>query len=672
MLTEQVEAPVIQLEGISVSSDAAEEAAVSRWTQKIVSARDTTFKDDFDRMRKNMEFAFGIQWPGQKNLSDDRYIANMVNRAINQKVANLYARDPKAIYRRRKRLLYQVWDEKLESLAAALQRATLAEAGKLPPDMEAAAILQDYEHGKALKEKIDRVGQTLELAYQYQVDSQRPDFKVQMKQLVRRVITCSVGYVIPLFERLNETVLASSENQSPLLERVNRIQQVAKNLKLQSGDTQSAEVEQLRLLSESIAASMLQPGPESEGMTERIVFDFVPSTSIIVDPACRALKGFVGARWIAHEMVLPVGVVNAFFKCDVKPGEAAKSYDAGKEVQTENASLVDTQDATETRVCLWHVFDLDTKSHFYIVHGHKGYVQKPKPPTPSIQGFFPVFALTFNDVEVVEGQKATIYPPSDVDLMRAPQCEWNRTRDALREHRKARAPKHLTPKGVLSDPDLAAIANGAPNEVIQLESVTMKDDMTKILMPFPHEPIDPAVYETRTLSDDMMYAQGSQEANLGPARPNVTATVGSIAENSRMTMSSSNVDDLDDFLSAIARACGEMLLQEMSPATVKQIAGDGAAWPDADRREFLNSIYLETMAASSGRPNKALELQNARELGPLLIQAGANPAFLVREFIKRLDDRLEPEDAFPLNAGSPTPMMKPRQQSDGPQPPAPQ
>jgi hypothetical protein len=360
--------------------------------------------------------------------------------------------------------------------------------------------------------------------------------------------------------------------------------------------------------------------------------------------------------------VLERDYVNSYFELDIETGtDGAKDYGPDNREQNPQSDESE-QDSPPKMVCLWHVFDLDTKSTFFIVDGYKKYVQAPMPAEPQVKGFYPFAALTFNDCEVEEGQKATIFPPSDVDLMHHAQKEWNRTRDGLRSHRKARAPKWMVPKGVLSEADLDNIANGTPCEAIELESVTKQDDMEKILKPFPHEAIDPAVYDTKPLSDDIMFAVGAQEANMGPAKANVTATVGSIAEQSRMVLASSNVDDLDDFLSLLAKMGGEMLLREMSEQTVKQIAGPGAAWPVVNRNDFLNAIYLETVAASSGRPNKAIELQNARELGPLLLQAGANPMFLVRELVKRLDDRIDPEDAFPLvPQGPPNQVVQPPQ-----------
>ncbi len=170
--------------------------------------------------------------------------------------------------------------------------------------------------------------------------------------------------------------------------------------------------------------------------------------------------------------------------------------------------------------------------------------------------------------------------------------------------------------------------------------------MTKLVVPFQHAAIDPSLYDTAPLQQDILLAVGSQEANLGPLS-GATATEASISEQSRMTTTTSNVDDLDDLLSDLARAGGEVLMRECSVEVVKRIVGPGAVWPQ-NAEDFINEIYLEIVAASSGRPNKAMEIANFERVVPFLIQAGANPQFIVREALKRLDDRIDPQDALPL------------------------
>jgi hypothetical protein len=56
---------------------------------------------------------------------------------------------------------------------------------------------------------------------------------------------------------------------------------------------------------------------------------------------------------------------------------------------------------------------------------------------------------------------------------------------------------------------------------------------------------------------------------------------------------------------------------------------------------------------SSGRPNKAIELQNFERVSPTLLQIpGIDPTWLAKEAIRRMDDRLDITDA--MAAGMPS------------------
>src|SRR3546814_7077290 len=77
---------------------------------------------------------------------------------------------------------------------------------------------------------------------------------------------------------------------------------------------------------------------------------------------------------------------------------------------------------------------------------------------------------------------------------------------------------------------------------------------------------------------------GSKEANLGGAA-GATATESSIAEGSRISSLESNTDDLDELLTTLARATGQLMLMELSVEKVIEIVGPGAAWPNLDRED---------------------------------------------------------------------------------------
>jgi hypothetical protein len=145
---------------------------------------------------------------------------------------------------------------------------------------------------------------------------------------------------------------------------------------------------------------------------------------------------------------------------------------------------------------------------------------------------------------------------------------------------------------------------------------------------------------------DILTVVGTQEANLGPTS-NATATEVSVAESARLTSTGMAVDAIDGLLSELARAGGEILLMEMSPDTVSKIVGPGASWPTLDRETIKEQIVLEVQAASSGRPNRNLEMANFTQIAPILMQIpGVSAKFMAKEAVKRLDDRLDLEEAF--------------------------
>lgn len=644
--------------GIEKSKDdeasESEKAAVKMWTTRINQAKRSKWEPEFERMRENMDFVYGIQYKGQKGLSsEDRYICNLTLRAVNQGVAMIYARDPKVEARRRPRMDFQIWDGKLETIQQVAGMSAQAQMMGAPVPPQFMALINDFMQGALHRELVRKVGDTLETLFQYQMDTQSPSFKLQMKQLVRRVRVCGVGYIKVEFCRNYENELTQSETRMALPDRMKRAKYIFEQIEKGKVDEFSAELEELKSLIASFQTAPLDY--ETVKVKEHLSFDFPRATSIIPDPNTRMLKGFVGAHWLVEECYYPLDFVNAYFECDIKPGGDLTYYGRTNKPDEGYLESGEKQDNRKKKVCLWTVWDLDTKSTFVLCQGCKKYVVAPEPVTPATKGFWNIVAVTFNDIEVEEGCKATIFPPSDVDLIKSPQKEWNRTRQALRRHRKANAPKYLYPDGSISEEDLDRLENAEDQQFVKIKGLMPGAKPTDVIQALKVEPIADALYNTEPLREDTLLASGQQEANIGPAQPNVTATTSTIAEQSRMTVSGSDSDGLDDSLTEVAKIGGEMLLKEMSLQTVKHVCGIGAVWPDQNREDFINEIELQVVAASSGRPNKAVEISNWSQIAPLLMQAGANPQAVIRETVKRADDRLEPADFFPL----PLPLMQP-------------
>jgi hypothetical protein len=193
---EVVETVTTDMNGEEAVVDPAELQHVKRVLEAIKS--DKQFHDNaFRTMRRDMFMARKgydpKEYPGKTS-----YVANICGRHVKQKTAALYAKNPKAIARRKERMDFAVWDEDPKSLQLAMQTVQLAQqaiAGaqmapdpmtgaptpvlpEIPPEIQAAfeeaqSVIADYQQGMARRKAVDKLGKTLEILYA-QAISRRP------------------------------------------------------------------------------------------------------------------------------------------------------------------------------------------------------------------------------------------------------------------------------------------------------------------------------------------------------------------------------------------------------------------------------------------------------------------------------------------------------------------
>lgn len=617
--------------------DDARAALVTSWCDRVKEAK-KRHADAFKRMRDNMRFAKGKQWPNQRK-NDTRYVANLTQRHIRQRTASLYAKNPKAIARRRPRMDFAIWDEKQESLITAMQAMA---AGV--PDPTSLAILQDYERGMSQRAMLGKTAKTLEILFNYYLSEQNPVFKTQAKKLIVRVLTCGVGYIKLGFQRAMGKSPDMMRKIRDFSERLAKLERLSADFADGEIDSTEADAEELRLALQALQAQ------NDVLIREGLVFDFPSATSIIPDPQCTDLNGFVGADWVAQEFMFSADKIQEIYGVDV--GKSFTSYTPMGNISKKNDGLA----------CVWEVYDITTGLVYTVCDGYPEFLEEPDSPIIELERFWPFFTLIFNDLE--DDEDDCLFPLSDVDFIRHPQMEHNRARQGLREHRQANRPKYAAAAGALSDDDMESLEEVPAHGIVKMNSLAPGEKIEDKLQAVKHEGINPAMYDTSYLFDDVMRVAGAQEANFGGVS-GASATESSIAEGSRLSSTESNVDDLDDMLTEIARAAGQVLIQEVSPETAKKIAGNGAVWPsDMSREDVASEIYLEVEAGSSGRPNKAQEVANFERMAPYIIQIpGINPEWLGREAIRRMDDRLDMTDA--MTAGLPSITMMNQQSQPG-------
>jgi hypothetical protein len=630
----------------------------------------------FAKMRLDQDFCYGRQW-SKESWEDDRYTANITLRHVQQRVAALYAKNPKVAARRRTRLMSTAWDGTMSAVMLSMQQLQMAqEAGDLQMAQQPMQVMQDAQQVTQYKDQMDKFGRTLELLYDYNIDEQVHPFKIMMKLMVRRAVTTGVGYSKIGFQRVMELGPELEAQIADITQRMATMERsIADVADGEQTDQNAAEMESLRLQMQAMQAE------EEQVVREGIIFDYPDSTSIIPDRKTRQLREFLGSDHVTQEYILSPNEVKEIYGVDVHKG--FRAYRPGTtddplvspltgqyDQHTDSWQYDDmdpSSDSYRNAVCLvWETYDRKTGLVYITCDGYKDFLREPAAPEVWIERFFPWFPLVLNECD----HPKRIYPPSDVELIRDAQREYNRLREGLREHRIANRPATAVAAGALSEEDVDKMEQRPPNALIEIDGLQPGQKVDDLIQPMRGPGLDPNLYEVNGIFEDILRTVGVQEANLG-AVSGGTATESSIAESSRQSSMASNVDDLDDILTQMARSAGQIMLAEVSEETVKEVVGPGAVWPEMTRDQLAKEIFLEIEAGSTGKPNQAQEIQNFERLAPILMQIpGITPEMLAKEALRRLDDRLELDDVFDQNMLSIQAMNQAAGQQPGPEDPA--
>lgn len=652
---------------------------------KMVKEAKTHWRRVFDNMERDQRFCAGEQWPSEtkgalfNDAWDDRYIANITLRHVQQRVASLYAKNPRAVARRRKRLLSTVWDGQMQSLQMAqktimdaqnAEQAMQAMQMGMPPLMgpdgmpapvppppdpvavqQAQAVLSDAQNAKAEVDQVRRIAETLELLYEYEIGEQAQPFKTMMKLVIRRACTAGVGWVKVGFQRTMGKSPDYDTRMADLEGRLSMIERISADLADGEIHEDNPEVEELRL-----AMADLE-NEQDIVLREGLQLSYPKSTAVIIDPRCVALREFVGCDWAAEEYCLSLNEIKETYGVDVsKSYQAYERTDVGSDYERARALFErgkndDGYDKSDSESALvWEIYNKKTGMVYVVCDGYPDFLREPASPDPWIERFYPWFPVMFNECD------GRVYPPSDVTLVRPMQLELNRSRQGMREHRFASRPKMAYAEGLLSQEDLDALRTHPVNALIAISGLQPSQNINQVLQPIEGFPFNPAIYEVNPVFQDLMRAVGDQEANLG-GTTDATATQTQVAQQSRSSALGCAIDDIDETLSSVAKAAGEILLLNVSEDTVKEIVGPGAVWPTLTKAEVAKNVYLEIEAGSSGKPDQQLAVMNYERLAPILMQLpGITPMFLAREAIRRLDDKLDINEA--LSDGAPSIMAQ--------------
>jgi hypothetical protein len=617
---------------------------VSRWQNRVKRGK-RHWRGQFKRMRENMEFCEGRQWPdiSKNEKRDDRYVANICIRHVLQRTAELYPNNPTMRAKTKPKLIATTWDGSSQSLLQAQQSMMMgAQTGMIDPN--AMAVLHDAALVKQFDNMMERVGKTLELLYEYNIQEQTHSFKQSMKMSIRRSIITGVGYVKLGFQRAMRMSPEIEHRIADMSERLANIERLAADMADDEFQADSADAEELKIAIQSLTA---------EGqliVREGLTFDYPDSTSIIPDPRCRTLRGFLGADWVAQEYLLTPDEIEEIYMVDVGCGYTAYNEDGqstGYEPtidQHYSAGYGGNDDGNVTMplACVWEIYNRKDGTVYIVCDGYCDFLQEPGPPETETSRFWPWFSIVLN-----EGyDEKSLFPQSDIDLIRDMQLELNRARQGLREHRRANRPKVAVAAGLLEAPDLEKLRTHPANALLELNALAPGQKIDDVLQVVRMPPIDSAVYDTGPVFEDVLRVLGSDQADNGTTS-SATATEVSVAQFSQNTDLTSVIDDINDVMSELAESASQILVLNVTQETVTKVVGPGAVWPQLDKQTVAENVFLQVDVGANGPPSRQEDVQVLTQLVPLLQRIpGISPEWLARQLIRRMGDDIDISEAF--------------------------
>lgn len=623
----------------------------------------------FNRMAADATFAAGEQNFGkvqQTAAANLQVQANITRAVISGIVARLYAKDPTVVPRRVERMDAITWDgtaAMLEEAKTALryfETLQIAQsdpmgAAPMPPasdaplmdQMTATQVLSEAQAVRARKLQVDRVGQVAKLLIQHFWERPRPNFKLLLQEALRRAETTGVAYCRPTYRREFKPAPEVSGRIASATERVAA-------LKARIADAQDGELHDETAEMQALEVQLKQLETEQYTMAfSGLEFRFPASTNIIPDTRMRSLLGFQGCEEVAECYPMSRDQIKHVYGVDL-PSSATPAKLPATVATTETAATLNSAVSATLGVGakrrrdafnVYEVWNITDGTVATVCDGYEGFLVEPTVPADVREGFWPWDAYIPYPVE--SDSAGQLWPLSCVQLIRALQAEINRLMEALRQHRIANRPGMVTRRGALRKEDKRELATHIDHKIIELEGLGSGEDIRSVLQPKPTVPIDPKLYDTTELFALIQRVVGVQQADLGYISGG-TATEASIAAGGRASEDTARRDALDEFLSAVVRGAGELLLLNADLYTVQRIAGAGATWPQTpeEAEAFRSEVTLTIRAGSSGQPNKAETLAALERMAPYIMQMpNLDPTKIVELMLRTLlGDEVEMAD----------------------------
>lgn len=505
---------------------------------------------------------------------------------------------------------------------------------------------------------------------------ERADLKGRAKASVRSALTSSYGIVKVMYQRdiKQDPIIRSriNDTQDNILEVERLLAEIQDPDQRNDLEAKKAELEQLMAsLNEQVEITA----------AEGLVIDRVLTENLIIDPGVCEFWDYRDADW--HCQVIPMKKSQAEATYKVKL-DKAKAYHDGMQSSAKDGRFASASASLDEdrQIAILEIWDKTTQRVYTMAEGCDYWLREPFSPPKAGERWFPFFLLPF---QVVDGQ---FVAPSLVDLTERLQDEHNEARDRFNKHRDLCLPGWVA-GGDINEKSIKRFTDSELGEVTIVD--TEGKPINQVIQPRQHPPIDPTVYDTSAVRYDWEQVTGLQDAARSTVVKPKTATEASILQQSLSGRVSEFRDQVEDWLQEISQYAAQILLFELTPPQVERIMGPpdvqviqtGGApmevqvkpydWPELSREQVFDMIEMKIRAGTTGAPDKLEQQEAWTKVLPIVqglvtqimqVQAAGQDAEplinLLRETLKRFDERIEAEMFIPKKPAAPAmPAMPP-------------
>lgn len=348
------------------------------------------------------------------------------------------------------------------------------------------------------------------------------------------------------------------------------------------------------------------------------------------------------------------------------------------EISSEAAELYSTTQGDE-EVAFVKVIEKWCRKDGYIytwIEGVQRWAKEPFEPNYATSRFYPCFRLAFFEVD---GERHAQSIPYRISKL---QDEYSCARSNFRLARERSIPGVIFDATNITDEDAAKLAASKSQELIAIKPVDPTKPISNSFAQKPVAPIDPRVFDTTPILQDINRITGVQEALQGAAQGPKTATEAQLEQLGMNARSTSDRDALEWMLTDFATYTGECAVQGLTTEEVQAMVGSSAFWPEGEGVNadvFNRLVNLTIKAGSTGKPNKQGDQQAWGVVLPLIEKVIGNIMAaraqgnlplakaleeLVKETMRRMGDDTDVERFIPqvqkqppVNNGPPPPNV---------------